>query len=122
MHWQVNIIPKIFMNSKDDGFVYSWGHNRDGQLGHDDTKDRKIPTLIDGLTKIKKIYCGYSHTMAINGNKMWISKIINSKIENDELYVWGTNDCGKLGLGDCTYRLKPKINNICEIFKFPSFE
>ena len=74
-----NIISniEIFMNSKDDGFVYSWGHNNFGQLGHGDTKDRKIPTLIDGLTKIKKIYCGYSHTMAINGNKMGFPKILN---------------------------------------------
>ena len=46
------------MNSKDDGFVYSWGYNWDGQLGHGDRKDRYIPTLINGLTKIKKIYCG----------------------------------------------------------------
>ena len=46
------------MNSKDDGFVYTWGKNEYGQLGHGNTKARCIPTLIDGLTKIKKIYCG----------------------------------------------------------------
>ena len=56
--------------SKDDGFVYSWGRNNDGQLGHGDTEDRNSPTLIDGLSKIKKIYCGGFYSMAINGNKM----------------------------------------------------
>ena len=70
MHWQVTSNDEIFINSKDDGFVYSWGNNEYGQLGHGDTEDRKVPTLIDGLTKIKKIYCGGFHTMAINGNKM----------------------------------------------------
>ena len=66
------MIPKfeIFMNSKDDGFVYSWGYNYYGQLGHGDRRKRSIPTIINGLTKIKKIYCGAGHTMAINGNKM----------------------------------------------------
>ena len=58
------------MNSKDDGFVYSWGNNYYGQLGHGDRTNRSIPTIINGLTKIKKIYCGSFHTMAINGNKM----------------------------------------------------
>ena len=34
-----NIISnvEIFMRSKDDGFVYSWGFNHFGQLGHGDT-------------------------------------------------------------------------------------
>ena len=59
----------MLMNSKDDGLVYSCGSNIYGQLGHGDTKERKIPTLIDGLNKIKKIYCGAFNTMAINGNK-----------------------------------------------------
>ena len=58
------------MNSKDDGFVYSWGYNWNGELGHGDTTNRSIPTIINGLTKIKKIYCGEDYTMAINGNKM----------------------------------------------------
>ena len=62
------------MNLKDDGFVYSWGNGCFGQLGHDDTINRMIPTLIDELSKIKKIYCGGDHTMSINGNKMEFSK------------------------------------------------
>jgi len=81
-----------------DGFVYSWGHNwRNGRLGHGDTKDRYIPTKINGLTKIKKIYCGAGHTMAIN--------------ENDELYVWGCNEDGELGLGDFSNGSTPTLNS-----------
>ena len=62
------------MNSKDDGFVYSWGDNWNGQLGHGDIKTRTIPTLINGLSKIKNISCGGLFTMAINGNKMNFQK------------------------------------------------
>ena len=56
------------MISKDDGFVYSWGRNYCGQLSYSDLEIRYIPTLIDELTKIKKIYCGGNFSMAINGN------------------------------------------------------
>ena len=73
LYQTVNVILKmeIFMNSKDDGFVYSWGLNYGGQLGHDDINESKIPTLIDGFNKIKKIYCGSNHTMAINGDNIF---------------------------------------------------
>ena len=61
--------------SKEDGFVYSWGYNKYGQLGNGDTGQRNIPTLINGLIKIKKFFCGGDHTMAINGNSI-LSKIL----------------------------------------------
>ena len=38
-------------------------------------------------------------------------KNINPKIENNELYVWGANYYGQLGLGDFTNRLKPTLNS-----------
>jgi len=80
-------------------FVYSWGFYNNGQLGHNDTKHRYIPTKINGLIKIKKIFCGSNHTMAIN--------------ENDELYVWGGNDYGQFGLGGSSSpnEIKPSLNS-----------
>ena len=30
----------------ENGQVYSWGNNSNGQLGHGDTEDRNTPTLI----------------------------------------------------------------------------
>lgn len=47
--------------------------------------------------------------MAINGNKKNFQKY--SKIENNQLYVWGYNEEGQLGLGDFTHRLKPALNS-----------
>src|SRR5690606_13516829 len=97
------------MNSKDKGIVYSWGRNVDGQLGHGDTDNRCTPTLINGLYNIKKIFCGQSHSMAINGNKLIFN--YNSKIENSEIFAWGENENGQFGLGDNSKRVKPTLNS-----------
>ena len=37
--------------------------------------------------------------------------ILNSKIENDELFVCGLNECGQLGLDDNTNRYTPTLNS-----------
>ena len=36
------------------GRVYAWGSNRNGELGHGDTRSRKLPTQVQAL-KRKKI-------------------------------------------------------------------
>ena len=36
---------------------------------------------------------------------------IKLKIENDDMYVWGFNSNGQLGLGDSIDRLKPTLNS-----------
>jgi len=40
----------------------------------------------------------------------WIFKTLNSNTENDEMYVWGINNMGQLGLGDFTNGLEPTLN------------
>jgi alpha-tubulin suppressor-like RCC1 family protein len=50
-----------------NGEVLSWGANDYGQLGHGDTKYRRVPTKVEGLDGIVfiKITCGEYHTAAI---------------------------------------------------------
>lgn len=72
----------------DKGEIYASGSNCYGQLGLNDNKGRKvfekIPLHING--KIKKISCGYHHTV----------------IQNDrgEIYSCGYNKRGQLGFSD----------------------
>lgn len=49
--------------------VYSWGNGSFGQLGHGSTDDVLYPKLVESLHKknIKKIGCGYFHTLAVTG-------------------------------------------------------
>ena len=58
-----------------DGYVYSFGYNGYGQLGDGKTQSVSIPTRIEGLTNIKKVYAYKNTSMAID--------------EEGNIYVWG---------------------------------
>ncbi|XP_028786192.1 ultraviolet-B receptor UVR8 isoform X2 [Neltuma alba] len=71
----------------DDGRVYATGLNDFGQLGISESKQYSVePIQVFGLKKeIVKISAGYSHSCAIT--------------VDGELYMWGRNTSGQLGLG-----------------------
>ena len=75
----------------ENGKVYTWGRNYDGQLG-DGTNNSNIPICISDIptnplnkVKIKEISAGYNHTVAID--------------EDGKVYAWGYNYRGQLGDG-----------------------
>ncbi|KAM0052515.1 putative regulator of chromosome condensation 1/beta-lactamase-inhibitor protein II [Helianthus debilis subsp. tardiflorus] len=79
----------------DSGNVYAAGLNDCGQLGVDDGRSFTIePVEVSGLPKdIIKISAGYYHSSAIT--------------ESGELYVWGKNNSGQLGLGRKASKVVP---------------
>lgn len=67
----------------DEGNVYCWGDNRNGQVGDGTTVDRPDPTLVDVPgTAIEVSAMGYQ-TCALN--------------DEGEAYCWGLNGNGQLG-------------------------
>ncbi|XP_043695915.1 PH, RCC1 and FYVE domains-containing protein 1-like [Telopea speciosissima] len=54
--------------------VFTWGMGANGRLGHGDTKDRKVPTLVEALKDrlVKSISCGSNFTSAICTHR-WVS-------------------------------------------------
>ena len=68
--------------------VYAFGNNNFGQLGLG-IKDKVVsrPDIVSSLrtSGVCAIACGYSHSIAL--------------LKNEQLYSWGRNDCGQLGLG-----------------------
>ena len=58
-----------------EGHVYSWGYNGYGQLGDDSTSTKEIPTRIESLEEIEKVYCYKDVSIAIN--------------KQGEIYIWG---------------------------------
>ena len=77
----------------EDGRVYTWGGNSNGQLGHDDEQPRLLPTALGrggfGGAKVVVVACGTAHTMAVTA----------------EGGVWtcGRNADGQLGHGGRVY-------------------
>eukprot|EP01091_Cochliopodium_minus_P010647 TRINITY_DN2864_c0_g1_i1.p1 TRINITY_DN2864_c0_g1~~TRINITY_DN2864_c0_g1_i1.p1 ORF type:complete len:277 (+),score=56.00 TRINITY_DN2864_c0_g1_i1:20-850(+) len=69
---------------KENGDLYSFGCNNDGQLGLKSPKVINKPTKV--LKNIIKVSCGAYHTMALNNE--------------GELFAFGDNRYGQLGLGD----------------------
>uniref|UniRef100_A0A1Q3F9S7 Putative hect e3 ubiquitin ligase n=1 Tax=Culex tarsalis TaxID=7177 RepID=A0A1Q3F9S7_CULTA len=70
------------------GQLFSWGSNATGQLGHDtDVASYPAPRMIKSIaTKtVVQISCGHSHCLALTNS--------------GELYAWGANEYGQLGLG-----------------------
>ena len=83
--------------------MWGWGEARMGQLGCNKHREIRIPKLIEfppeedgSQPKIKSCSAGYGHTAALS--------------EKGDLYVWGFNTYGQVGLGDKkTHWLPEKI-------------
>jgi alpha-tubulin suppressor-like RCC1 family protein len=69
------------------GQVFSWGNNRDAQLGLGDKNVRKSPTIIEDLKdkNIVGIACGRDSSFALT--------------KEGEVYSWGRDDFGQLAHG-----------------------
>lgn len=76
------------------GNVISWGAGNYGQLGNGLQNDDAIPRLVVGLRDVIEISAGLRHSAALCRNKT-------------DLYMWGYNGYGELGLGDTEMRLVP---------------
>lgn len=80
---------------KDDGTVWAWGANAEGQLGNGTNTNSDTPVQVIGLTNVAKIKIagGGWHSMAIkNDGTVW---------------TWGFNTSGQLGDGTKVHRNIP---------------
>ncbi|XP_068226088.1 X-linked retinitis pigmentosa GTPase regulator-like isoform X2 [Palaemon carinicauda] len=77
------------------GGVYAWGQNGDGQLGTEDLEDRHSPVLVLEVDiPVISLAAGSTHSALLN--------------ENGDVYIWGGNSEGQLGL-DVIRQLTPKL-------------
>jgi alpha-tubulin suppressor-like RCC1 family protein len=66
--------------------AYAWGFNNYGQLGVDKNDNNiNVPTKVVGETKWRKIAAGEFHALGLS--------------ESNEIFAWGRNTTGQLGLG-----------------------
>ena len=83
---------------KDDGTVWAWGCNGDGQLGDGTTTNRAYPVQVKSnastyLENITMISAGSDHTVALK--------------DDGTVWAWGYNYSGQLGDGTTTSRYYP---------------
>lgn len=72
---------------KEDGTVWAWGGNGDGQLGIGNRTDKLVPVQVPGLDHIVAVSAeGGYHSLALRAD--------------GTVYTWGDNQRGQLGLGD----------------------
>ncbi|KAH3745389.1 regulator of chromosome condensation RCC1 [Pelomyxa schiedti] len=81
----------------ESGAVFSWGHNKFGQLGVNclppsSGAPQEIVCLRDRGVSI--VACGAHYTMAV--------------LETGDVFCWGANESGQLGLGDSCHRYTPQ--------------
>jgi alpha-tubulin suppressor-like RCC1 family protein len=81
------------MALKSDGTVWTWGWNRDGQLGDGTNTDRYTPVQVGGLAGIKAICAGGDHAVALKSD--------------GSVWTWGNNLVGQLGDGTYAYKNTP---------------
>ena len=77
------------------GEVYAWGKNKEGQLGIGNKIDQSTPVKVETLTNVKEIY--YQYSTFYRSQKYGYS--IYALTTNGNLYSWGNNDNGMLGIG-----------------------
>jgi alpha-tubulin suppressor-like RCC1 family protein len=74
-----------------DGQVWAWGNNVNGQLGNGTTTNSNVPVTVSsstGLTEAKSIAAGGQHSLALTAD--------------GEVWAWGSNSSGQLGDGTTT--------------------
>lgn len=79
------------------GEVFSWGNNKYGQLGHDESKDHiSLPGIVPGLMGIfiNAVSCGGGHTIVTTKDGL--------------VYSWGMGTNGQLGLGTTETVFRPQ--------------
>ncbi|XP_008307294.1 RCC1 and BTB domain-containing protein 2 isoform X1 [Cynoglossus semilaevis] len=84
----------------DNGEIYGWGYNCNGQLGLGNNGNQQTPCRIAALQGINivQVACGYAHTLALT--------------DEGAVYAWGANSYGQLGTGNKSNQALPTQINI----------
>ena len=96
-----------------NGELYTFGQGRFGKLGHGNSDDKAIPTLVTALKshKVVDVACGDSHTLCAT--------------DQGKVFVFGDGDFGKLGIGATNGSQVPilidGLANISNVYSGPHF-
>ena len=87
---------------KEDGTVWAWGINLNGQLGDGTSINRNLPVQVQNIDNVIDIRAGLSHTIALK--------------EDGTVWAWGWNQHGQLGDGTMINSSVPvQVNTLANI-------
>jgi alpha-tubulin suppressor-like RCC1 family protein len=87
------------------GTAYGWGYNNQGELGLGNTTQQNSPQLIPGLSGVTALVPGSGY----NASSQYAYACAISSTSSTEVYCWGYNGSGQLGVGDTTQRTSPTL-------------
>ncbi|MGW5424077.1 RCC1 domain-containing protein [Streptomyces sp. NPDC003943] len=94
---------------REDGTVWTWGRNHEGQLGDGTTDDRATPRRVPGLENIVAVRAGCRHVLALTADHT--------------VKAWGRNGNGELGNDSTEPSPSPVdvklLDGVAEIFAGP---
>lgn len=94
---------------KQNGTVWSYGLNTQGQLGTGDNENKSKPVQIKGLQNIKAISVGMAHTLALT--------------KDGKVYAWGQGTSGELGNGGKENSNAPvEVQGLTNIVKIDAYK
>jgi len=101
---------KFSVGLRSDGTVWTWGSNIYGELGTNSNESYiDEPKELKNLSNIVDIGAGDYHAVALNNN--------------GEVYTWGLNNNGQLGLGNTTNTKEPvKVAGLSNIVKVDAYK
>lgn len=77
----------------EDGTVWAWGRNQNGQLGHGHLGEFWYPAKVESLAGIRMISAGADHSLALKSD--------------GTIWAWGSNYYGQLGDGTNDQKTSP---------------
>jgi alpha-tubulin suppressor-like RCC1 family protein len=87
---------------KDDGTLWSWGNNAEGELGNGSTAISRVPVQVSNLTGVIAAAGGEYHSLALK--------------EDGTVWAWGKNNYGQLGNGTSANSGVPvQVSNLSNI-------
>ena len=94
-NWQQSSNGRYFVSAiKNDGTLWMWGDNSEGQLGDNTRTNRSSPVqTVAGGSNWSQVAAGLTHTLATK--------------TDGTLWAWGANNYGGLGDGTTTSRSSP---------------
>ena len=104
LHWNIIYVQEVMSAGSQhsmvldvDGGVWTWGNGENGRLGHGDTENRLVPTMIAPAAfsnvRIIAISAGSRHSMALDAD--------------GNVWTWGSGDSGRLGHNNTTEMIVP---------------